>query len=613
MSVTNLSNQHISASYQNLVQISSSNALYNGTGSLIPNLLVTASFALSASYFAGNSVSASYVKLAQSASYVLNAKSASFASTASYVQNSLTASYAQTASFAPAYLPLTGGTINGDVILNGTASIAFLNVTIESASVIYSSGSNQFGDATNDTQTLIGTVIVSGSQQITGSLSVSGSINNVDYIDFNTSASITQPIPGRLSWNDIDGTLNVGLKGSNVTLQVGQEEVIRVVNKTGGNLLESQYRAVRVRSVAEGGAQGQRLAVVLAQADNDDNSATTIGIVTENIDNNQEGFITTFGKVRGINTTGNLQGETWADGDIIYLSPTTPGFITNIKPQAPQHSVILGYVVYAHNNSGIIFVKVDNGYEIDELHNVRIDTGSLTSGQLLVRSGSVWTNSNQLTGSYGLTGSSSLIGTRTITGSLNVTGSTTLDNLLVLVPRTTTPTGQPTGSIIMSGSAAGVKPYYFNGTAFNPFAPDTTLTFGHESTTTFTAGATFRFGQAFGTTAITSTSILRQVTCPVNGFVTSGDVICSYSTAQNGTDFVTYAINNITTGTSSTITTLVLTGTTGGATASGVLASPLRVSKGDKLEMLATAPGTWGIGSPPTSFRQIVNINITTV
>ena len=90
---------------------------------------------------------------------------------------------------------------------------------------------------------------------------------------------------------------------------------------------------------------------------------------------------------------------------MIYLSPTTPGYITNVKPQAPQHTVILGYVVYAHANNGIIFVKVDNGYEIDELHNVRIDTGSLTSGQLLVRSGSVWVNSNQLTGSYGLTGS----------------------------------------------------------------------------------------------------------------------------------------------------------------------------------------------------------------
>jgi hypothetical protein len=93
--------------------------------------------------------------------------------TASFV---ISASYAETASFAPAYLPLSGGIINGNVTVNGTASIAFLNVTIESASVIYSSGSNQFGDATSDIQTLIGTVIVSGSQQITGSLNVTQGI-----------------------------------------------------------------------------------------------------------------------------------------------------------------------------------------------------------------------------------------------------------------------------------------------------------------------------------------------------------------------------------------------------------------------------------------------------
>ena len=87
-----------------------------------------------------------------------------------------TASYAETASYAPLYLPLTGGTINGNVTVNGTASISFLNVQYESASVIYSSGSNIFGDATNDTQTLIGTVLVSGSQRITGSLNVSQGI-----------------------------------------------------------------------------------------------------------------------------------------------------------------------------------------------------------------------------------------------------------------------------------------------------------------------------------------------------------------------------------------------------------------------------------------------------
>ena len=170
---------------------------------------------------------------------------------------------------------------------------------------------------------------------------------------------------GILRWNDSDGTLDLGLKGGNVTLQIGQEQVVRVVNKTGFNLLESNYQAVRVN-----GAQGQRLKVDLAQATNDLLSAETIGLVTENIDNNQEGFVTTSGLIRGINTTGSLQGETWADGDILYLSPSVAGRITNIKPSAPNHLIVVGYVVYAHANNGSIFVKVDNGYELEELHNV---------------------------------------------------------------------------------------------------------------------------------------------------------------------------------------------------------------------------------------------------
>lgn len=174
----------------------------------------------------------------------------------------------------------------------------------------------------------------------------------------------------KIRWNDTDGTIDVGLKGGNVTLQVGLEELVRVVNKSGAALAESAYQAVRVRLVSEGGAAGQRLAVVLAQANNDLNSATTIGIVTETIANNAEGFINRGGEVRGINTTGSLQGETWVDGDILYLSPTTPGALTNIKPTAPDHSITIGYVVYSHAVNGKIFVKVDNGYELEELHNV---------------------------------------------------------------------------------------------------------------------------------------------------------------------------------------------------------------------------------------------------
>ena len=162
------------------------------TGSLIVTQGITGSL-FGTSSWALNSTTASYVVTAQTASYILQAVSssfattasyavnalsasyasssltASFAQTASYVLNSVSSSYAATASLAPLYLPLTGGTISGNVSVLGTASIAFLNVTYESASVIYSSGSNQFGDATNDTQTLIGRTIVSGSLEVTGS------------------------------------------------------------------------------------------------------------------------------------------------------------------------------------------------------------------------------------------------------------------------------------------------------------------------------------------------------------------------------------------------------------------------------------------------------------
>ena len=172
-----------------------------------------------------------------------------------------------------------------------------------------------------------------------------------------------------MRWNDQDGTADLGLKGGNVTLQVGQEQVTRVVNKTGVNLLEANYQAVRVD-----GAQGNRLKVALAQANNDANSADTLGLVTETINDNQEGFVTVSGLVRNINTTGSIQTETWLDGDVLYLSGTVAGQITNVKPTAPIHTVIMGYVVRAHATQGQIYVKVDNGYELDELHNVAIVT-----------------------------------------------------------------------------------------------------------------------------------------------------------------------------------------------------------------------------------------------
>ncbi len=152
-----------------------------------------------------------------------------------------------------------------------------------------------------------------------------------------------------------------------------------VVNKTGVNLLASNYQVVKVST-----AQGQRLAVDFAQANNDNNSADTIGLVRENINNNQTGDITILGQIVEINTTGSLQGETWADGDVLYLSPTTAGRMTNIKPNGlTGHIVVLGYVEYAHAIHGKIFVKIMNGWELDELHNVYINPTTLANNDLL--------------------------------------------------------------------------------------------------------------------------------------------------------------------------------------------------------------------------------------
>ena len=150
---------------------------------------------------------------------------------------------------------------------------------------------------------------------------------------------------------------------------------LTVVNKTTDNLLASGYKVLKVQT-----AQGQRLAVDYALADSDANSADTIGVVYENINNNQSGRIVVIGIITGINTTGSIQGESWNDGDLLFLSPSTPGGMTTTRPTAPNHGVVLGYVVYSHVNQGKIYIKIDNGYEIGELHNCYLPTPTHNDG-----------------------------------------------------------------------------------------------------------------------------------------------------------------------------------------------------------------------------------------
>lgn len=282
---------------------------------------------------------------------------------------------------------------------------------------------------------------------------------------------------GTTRWNDTLGSTETTLKGGSVILKNGVDLVARVVNKVTPNatLTKAAYQAVRVS-----GAQGQRLAVAYAQANNDNNSADTIGLVCETIATNQEGFILTVGQLEGINTTGSLQGETWADGDVLYLSPTTAGRITNVKPTgATGHIVIIGYVEYAHAINGKIYVKVMNGWELDELHNVNIS--SPTNNQILA-----YTSSNQNWENKSL---------KSIEG-LGLIGSTDLEyynnlffeqNLGYMIPSVgslTYVTLRSTNSISMTGQTAD-----FNFPARVLFASSTTI--GNFATQRGTVGGTY--------------------------------------------------------------------------------------------------------------------------
>jgi hypothetical protein len=128
-----------------------------------------------------------------------------------------------------------------------------------------------------------------------------------DYIDVSTTApTAVGGVPGRLKWNDTDGTLDLGLKGGNVTLQIGQENVLIVKNDEATPLTDGEVVYIT-------GASGANLLVKRALANSDITSASTIGVVTEAIAVNGQGYITTFGSVRGLNT------NAFNEGDVLYL------------------------------------------------------------------------------------------------------------------------------------------------------------------------------------------------------------------------------------------------------------------------------------------------------
>ena len=197
----------------------------------------------------------------------------------------------------------------------------------------------------------------------------------------------TYPITASWAQHTVSSSYATVSSGS----QYSQNIIVYVKNGSGATI--PRGRVVRIIG-ADNSANTP--SVGLADWSNDANSANTLGFMFQSLTQGSFGYVMTEGKFLNINT------QAFNPGDLLYLSSS--GTITNVAPIAPKHGVRLGEVIRSQLNNGSIYVRIDNGAELGELHDV-VDTTTTTSyGDLLMKSGSVWKNSRNLTGSYYLEG-----------------------------------------------------------------------------------------------------------------------------------------------------------------------------------------------------------------
>lgn len=229
--------------------------------------------------------------------------------------------------------------------------------------------------------------------ELIASLPVSSPRNNAlscDSVAFREYGKYVDGV-GVAGWNRDDGTLNIGLYGGSV-LQAGQEIHYYAKNTSGATI----SNGTPVMFTGTVGASG-KLTFGKAVADGSVNGNYMMGVATQDIASNDFGYVTSFGLVRGINTTGAPYGETWGDGDLLYFSPITAGAWTKTRPAAPAISVPVAVVINAGSGgSGAIFVRMDVSKSLNNLQDVYLNGGGPTGGQVLIydASQSRWENHN---------------------------------------------------------------------------------------------------------------------------------------------------------------------------------------------------------------------------
>ena len=317
-----------------------------------------------------------------------------------------------------------------------------------------------------------------------------------------------------------------------VVTQVGTAVDLSVSTTSPASVLVEQVRNITGATLTKGtavyisGATGQIPTVSKALATGDATSAQTLGLITADIANNANGFVTIIGLIA------NLDTSAYTDGQQLYLSPTTAGTLTATKPYAPQHLVYMAVVSHAHPTQGKLIVKVQNGYELDELHNVSAQTP--TTGQTIVWNSatSLWEkNTVSLTAGVngtlpvanGGTGATSLTANNVILGNgtsaVQVVAPGTTGNVLTSNGTTWTSAPGATGDVTLTGTQTLTNKTIEAGTFTNGYTEEVVtantgtaytinLANGSVQILTLTGNCTFTFPTA--TAGKSFTLLLRQ-------------------------------------------------------------------------------------------------------
>ena len=179
---------------------------------------------------------------------------------------------------------------------------------------------------------------------------------------------------GGATWEIQNMSENATVTTGTYVSNVNQALLIKARKSTAGTITKGQVVYIV-------GSTGSHLTVELARADVEATSAYAIGIAATTITNTTDGFIMQYGRLTALST---LPTATFSDGDAIYLSEATAGGYRVGAPTAPNHGVLLGFVIRANNGSaGELDVRIQNYQELDELSDVNIT--SETANDFIIR------------------------------------------------------------------------------------------------------------------------------------------------------------------------------------------------------------------------------------